>query len=124
MKQLGIKLGDVILMVLLLVTAICLLLLPRLKETAATAEIVMAETGQVKTVSLNIDADYEILSRGISLLISVRDGEISVAHADCPDGICTNTPPISRPGQSIVCAPAGVVVRITGEGAIVDGVSG
>ncbi len=125
MKQrFGLKIGDIVLMLFLLVAAIILLILPFLSEKAASAEIVMAETGEVRTVSLHTDASYEIISRGVHLTVQVKDGTVFVSRSDCRDGICSSTPPISRAGQSIVCAPAGVVVRVLGEGAVVDGVSG
>ncbi len=123
-RRFGIRLGDIILMAVILLTAVLLLALPLLSERAQTAEIVIAETGEITTVSLNEDASYEIASRGVTLTVRVSGGGISVSESDCRDSVCRNTPPISRAGQSIVCAPAGVVVRIRGEGGAVDGVSG
>ncbi len=118
------KLGDILLMAAILLVALLLFFLPFLAEEGASAQIVIAETGEVRTVSLDTDASYQIDSRGVSLTVQVENGKISVAQSDCRDGICRNTPAISRPGQSIVCAPAGVVIRISGEEAAVDGVSG
>ena len=120
----GLRIGDVLLMLFLLLLAVFLFFLPFMAQQAQNAEIVIAQTGEIRTVSLNTDATYEISSRGINLTVQVKDGTIFVAGADCRDGICRATLPISRAGQSIVCAPAGVVVRITGEEALVDGVSG
>lgn len=124
MHRKALTVGDICLMAALLIMALLLFFLPLLGGKASSAEIVMAETGEVKPISLDRDAEYEITSRGISLTVSVCDGEVSISHSDCKDGICRNTPPICRGGQSIVCAPAGVVVRITGEEVLVDGVSG
>ncbi len=116
--------GDIILMSSLLLSSVLLFLSPLLSERAASAQIVMAETGEVRVISLSKDAEYEVTSRGVNLTICVAEGEVFVAHSDCRDNICQNTPPISRGGQSIVCAPAGVVVRVVGEEVLVDGVSG
>ncbi len=125
MKQLpGLKCGDVILMAGILLLAAVLLWLPYRHAPAGTAEILTADSGAVQNVSLSVDAVYPITSQGITLTVCVSGGSISVSASDCRDGICINTPPISRAGQSIVCAPAGVIIRITGEGAVVDGVSG
>ncbi len=120
----GWKIGDVLLMLLLLLTAVLLFLFPFFSNKGAIAEIVIAETGEVHKIPLGTDAEYEVSSRGVHLTVCVKNGEAFVSHSDCRDGICSGTPPISRGGQSIVCAPAGVVVRITGEEAMVDGVSG
>ncbi len=123
-QHFGIKTGDILLMLFLLAAAVFLLLLPFFADEAACAEIVIAETGQVHKVPLDVDAVYPVTARGIELMVQVEDGGIFVCQSDCRDGICRNTPPISSAGQSIVCAPAGVVVRVTGEEAVVDGISG
>ncbi len=122
--SIGLKIGDVLLIAGILLLAAGLLLRPLWYAPAQFAEIVIAETAEVQTVSLSVDDTYTVTSRGITLTVSVSGGAISVTQSDCRDGICKNTPPIRHAGQSIVCAPAGVVVRITGEEAVVDGVSG
>ncbi len=122
-KASRLKFGDIILIALLLLSAVLLFLLPLMSAKAESAEIVIAETGEVRIISLQANAKYEVSSRGVTLTVCVADGEVSVTQSSCRDGFCVNTPPISRSGQSIVCAPAGVVVRISGEGATVDAVS-
>ncbi len=125
MLRRGLKVGDIILAAVMLVTALCLFALPYLSAgSAESAEIVLVGTGEVRAISLTRDATYTVESGGVTLVVCVSEQKVSVTDADCRDGICRRTPPISRPGQSIVCAPAGVVVRIIGEEAIVDGVSG
>ncbi len=120
----GLRLGDACLIAVLLVTAVLLLLLPFLSDRGAVAEIVIVDGGEVRSVSLEKNARYEIESRGVHLTVCVEDGRIFVSESDCRDAVCRTTPPISYAGQSIVCAPAGVVVRISGEEVLVDGVSG
>ncbi len=118
------KIGDAILMCAILIIAILLMALPLFADKKGSAEIVFIETGEVRTLSLNQDTAYTLTSRGITLTVCVENGEIFVSESDCRDGICRGTHPISRSGQSIVCLPAGVMIRISGEEAIVDGVSG
>lgn len=120
----GLKPGDLLLMAAILLCAVLLFCLPLLGASAAEAEIVILETGQTQRVMLQRDAIYPITSRGISMTVCVAGGEIFVAASDCRDGICRNTFPISRAGQTIVCAPAGVIVRVIGEEAVVDGIAG
>ncbi len=118
------KLGDILLFAVIIISALILFLLPFSADKASSAQIVLTNTDEVRTVSLDDDADYEIYSAGVSLTVSVRDGEIFVSKSDCKDKICRNTHPISRSGQTIVCVPAGVLIRVLGEGGAVDGVSG
>ena len=124
-ERIGLRFGDVVLMISLAVAAVLLLFLPRLHDPkSVVAEILQVRTGEVQQVILTKDVEFVICSEGITLTVTVSSGRISVSHADCHDQICVNTPAISRVGQSIVCAPAGVVVRMVGEGEDADAVSG
>lgn len=74
--------------------------------------------------SLGVDRALELDSRGVRLTVVVEGGEVYVGQADCPDGVCTATGHISRTGQVIVCAPAGVVIRVVGGEQDADGIAG
>lgn len=57
--------------------------------------------------------------------VSVDYGKVAVTHSDCPTQDCVHTGWISYTGQTIVCLPNGVEVRLTGGEAEpdIDGVS-
>ena len=59
-------------------------------------------------------------SHGYTLTLSgsPSSGEegVCVSHADCPTQDCVHTGVITRPGQSIVCLPARIVVELEGSG--------
>lgn len=57
--------------------------------------------------------------------VTVDYGKVAVTHSDCPTQDCVHTGWISYTGQTIVCLPNGVEVRLTGGGAEpeIDGVS-
>jgi hypothetical protein len=44
--------------------------------------------------------------------IAVRDGAVGFVSSDCPDKTCIHLGFLSRPGQSAVCLPNRVVVRV------------
>jgi len=46
--------------------------------------------------------------------IEIRDGQVKMTHADCPDQLCVNHKAISATGEQIVCLPNQVVVSIEG----------
>lgn len=75
--------------------------------------------------SLNEDKEVEILtSYGRNLLI-IENGCAYVAEADCPDGICVRQGKINRRGQSIICLPHKLTIRlIEGEEDDVDAAAG
>ena len=47
--------------------------------------------------------------------IVIKDGQVTMKEADCPDQICVRHKAISKSGESIVCLPHKVVVEISSE---------
>ena len=121
----NVRIGDVLLMSFVALSAFVLWLVPFLSSNGiAVLEIEVVESNTVQVYPLTVDADYSVTSGDVHLTVTVRDGEACVSAADCKDLICFRTPAISRMGQSIVCAPAGVVIRIVGEEVDADAISG
>lgn len=60
---------------------------------------------------------------GHSLVVTIADGRARVTESDCPDHVCEQTGWLSRGGQSAVCVPAGIAVRVVGGNDAVDGVT-
>lgn len=61
---------------------------------------------------------------GYTLTVTIAHGTVSVTSADCPDRVCVRTGEISHSGDVIVCIPAEVVIRITGNEEAADYVAG
>lgn len=66
--------------------------------------------------SLKDYRNYELSSNGHRVTVSVTPDGVSVVSSTCPDGICIKTGKISRPGQTIVCIPARIVIEICSGG--------
>lgn len=45
-------------------------------------------------------------------IIVIRDGEVLVESAPCPDQICVQHFPVSREGETLVCLPYRLVVTV------------
>ena len=43
----------------------------------------------------------------------IRDGEVRMTEADCPDQLCVRTKEITEKGGSIVCLPNHIILRVT-----------
>lgn len=71
--------------------------------------------GEERTITLS--------ENGYSLTVAVEDGAVFVREANCPEQICRRTGRIARPGETILCSCAGVLLRIEGEG-MFDAVAG
>jgi len=68
------------------------------------------------------DGAYPLESDGCAYELTVKNGQVAMTHADCPDQTCVRTGAISQKGQRIVCLPGRLIVRISGE-AELDGVA-
>ena len=82
---------------------------------------------EVRRVELDSITQPEtlVLEGEISVTVLLEPGQVSIIHSDCPDQICVNTGILTQPGQSAVCLPARVSVRIVGKSESgVDGMTG
>jgi len=58
----------------------------------------------------SLDSDVELEVNGVKIVI--ESGSVFVSDSDCDDKICVNTGRISHAGQSVICLPKKVSVRI------------
>lgn len=65
-------------------------------------------TGQVKRREFLIDTGH-----GSNTAV-IENEKITITEADCPDGICTQTGFVGKPGQSITCLPHKLHIEIIG----------
>ncbi|NLG05429.1 MAG: NusG domain II-containing protein [Clostridia bacterium] len=75
------------------------------------------------SLSEDFETDIAGLHQGRNHLV-IKDGTASVTRATCPDLICCKHAPISKNGESIVCLPNQIVIKVISsqEGAY-DGIS-
>ncbi|MBQ6043089.1 MAG: NusG domain II-containing protein [Clostridia bacterium] len=81
-------------------------------ETVRVIDLDGVKEGYTFTVSGDLEVVIEVSPQGIRFLSS-----------PCPDKRCVEFGLLSKKGQVAVCMPAGISVRITGEGEY-DGVTG
>ena len=107
--------ADVLVTAIFLTAALLFFLVPRLFD------------GQMDEAGVEILRDGELLERyplsedrtvtvpgaeeGYNLVL-VSGGIVKVTDADCPDRLCMKQKGISRDGESIICLPHRLVVRI------------
>ena len=71
-----------------------------------------------ETASYPLSADFQTtiqIGEETNLLV-IRDGKAMVQEASCPDGICVRHRPISKVGETIVCLPHQLVVKVVSSG--------
>lgn len=116
--------GDAALWAAVLLFAGIVLLIFAGAKPGSCAEV-WRNGAKIQEIPLSRNADYVIAGAEGNLYAEVRDGVLRVTDADCPDHVCVNTGAISREGQTIICLPNRVELRIPRtEKTGVDGIAG
>lgn len=87
-------------------------------------QVLVSVDGKESVFFLDKDSTADFKSRGITLTLTIKDGKAYVSKCDCPDKVCVSSGKIHKNGQIIVCAPAGISIRIVGKGGELDAVAG
>ena len=104
--------ADIILISCLIFLSLLLFLLFALfRSPGRTVEITL--DGKVLG-TYPIDEDKTV-DAGEGKVVVISGGFVYMESADCKNQICVRHSPISKSGESIICLPNRVIVRITGE---------
>ncbi len=74
-------------------------------------------TRQTARQEIDLGGDYHVK-------LLVEPGAVSFLRSDCRDQICVRTGKLTKAGQTAVCLPAKISVRIIGRDRTVDGYTG
>ena len=123
-KKAAPKRGDLYLMVgCLLAALVCCCLWFLLRQDGGT--VIVEQNGrETARYALSEDRTVRIEGEGGYNLLVIEGGEVYLSEADCPTQLCMKTGKIRYAGQSIVCLPHKLAVRITGGASGLDGVTG
>ena len=123
-KKAAPKRGDLYLMVgCLLAALVCCCLWFLLRQDGGT--VIVEQNGQeTARYALSEDRTVRIEGEGGYNLLVIEGGEVYLSEADCPTQLCMKTGKIRYAGQSIVCLPHKLAVRIPGGASGLDGVTG
>ena len=115
--------NDLILIVCLLLSAAFVWGLIKLTQKKGVSVVVERNGSETARYPLETDLTVDIPSEdgGVNTLV-ISDGYAYIVSADCPDKLCVKQHAISRTGQTIICLPHRLVIRIEG-GEGVDTVS-
>ena len=76
--------------------------------------VVTVDGEEIGRYRLSEDREVPIQTERGSNLLVIRDGAAAVTEADCGDHTCVRRGTVSRRGETIVCLPHRLVVRIEG----------
>lgn len=108
--------GDLIAIacVLALAGTLALVLLPRLSSGSDLMVEVYQNGRLIRQIPLHEDASFTV-SGAYENTVQIKDGTVHVSEASCPGNDCVHSGRISRSGQSIICLPNKLEIRISGE---------
>lgn len=111
--------NDIILFVSLLFAALAVW--GAVKLTRKPGKFVVIEIeGKISSV-YPIDTDLRldlITGDGHVNTLVISNGKAYVESADCPDKLCVKQHAVSMTGETIICLPHKLVIRIEGEGGV------
>jgi hypothetical protein len=115
-------LRDIAVVVLILFAAVAALLAINRGESGRYGEI-LCNNEVIERVDLSRDGEFNV--EGFeNVVFSVKDGRVAFLKSDCPDKVCVRTGYIETVGQSAVCLPNRLTLRIMGEKNEIDGFTG
>lgn len=111
--------NDIILILALLITALAAWGVITLAKKPGSTVIVEIDGKASASYPLGEDLRVDIETEGghINTLV-IEDGRAYIESADCPDKLCVKQHAISRAGESIICLPHRLVIRISGESGV------
>jgi hypothetical protein len=68
------------------------------------------------TYSLSNDQDIEITQGKKTNTVHIKDGKVSMSEASCHNQVCVKHKSINTTGESIICLPNKVIIKIQGTG--------
>lgn len=111
--------NDIILLLVLLIAAGAVWL--ALTLSARTGEYVVITIDGVETARYRLDTELKtdiVSDDGHVNTLVISGGAANIVSADCPDKLCVHQHEISKAGESIICLPHKLVVRIEGTGEV------
>lgn len=105
---------DFIIISLILVIAFILFIINRIYFTTDGNKVLVIIDNAVSG-SYSLDEDISMVIEGVdggTNTLVIEEGKADITHASCPDKLCVNQHRVSRTGESIVCLPNKVVVKV------------
>ena len=107
---------DIIILIVLIVIAIgSWIAVTVLFDVNGDYVEVIVDNHVQKVISLNDDGEYQVDDGEYSNIITIKNREVYMKSSDGPDQICVKQGKIKKQGESIICLPHKLVIRIASE---------
>ncbi len=107
--------NDIIFNIVIILLCISVPFAHSLLSNADKKTVIVSYDGNVKKrIDLSDGGVYQI--HGVE--VTVKDGRAFVSNSSCPDGLCMKMKDAENVGDTIICVPNKVSVRISGQDVI------
>ena len=107
--------GVVDLIITVALILICTLPLIFTVLSRQEGEIVRIAYGE-DVVEYSLSENRTLTFKDGRVVVEIKDGGVRVVKSDCPDSVCVYSRTITAVGESIVCLPNRLVIKIIGDG--------
>ena len=85
-------------------------------STKTLQAVISVQGAEVRRISLPVESLYSfpVTGRAGSSVVEIEGGRVRMMEAPCPGRVCVNQGWIEHAGQSIVCIPGEILIRIEG----------
>lgn len=108
-------LGDKVLLAFLLVCTVGSFFATNFLSSEGS--VVLIELKEMPVYKGSLAEDRKVTIKGAygDVRVQIKAGKVAVVYADCPNKVCVRTGWRSLSGESIICVPNHIIVRILGE---------
>jgi len=115
-----IKKGDIYIIAAVLFLTLVSIIVPGIFSAGNNIRpkaVIIQDNKVIKEINLEkIDKAERFEIRGYyNITVLMEQGRIRFEEADCPDKLCVKTGWLSKPGDTAICLPARVIIKIEGE---------
>ena len=110
------KLDLIIISILIIAAGISWLVINILSGSKGDHVEIMKGSAIEKIIPLGTDGEYEIKSDDLVNIVRIKNGQVWMEEANCPDRLCVKQGKIDKNGQSIICLPHKITVKIVSGG--------
>lgn len=118
-----IRKADVILLIILVIVGLVCTVIVSTSGSEGDSVVIEQNGDLFATYSLNEDRTVTVEGAKTTNIVKISNGEVIMSESTCKNQVCVRHSAISRSGESIICLPNRVVVRIEGKGGGYDAVT-
>lgn len=119
-KDLKIRKNDIFLVASIIILCIIISVIPFFFSSDGSSVLIYLDGELYAEKSLNENSVTDI--DGLMQVV-IENGKAYVKNSVCPNGACEHSAPVSSSGESIICLPNKIMIKISGETEM-DAISG